>query len=470
MYELLVYTLKSAFVLTLLYLPYTLMLRHERFFRLNRLTLLSILVLALVQPLCKFTLPDGLAQMGDAATAITHTQELVYHTETFITSHPVSTSEASDTLDWRIWIAFIYIIGVVTVFLVRLIQMVHIRQAMRCGCLWRQKESNGTTVYCHVGNIAPFSWMRSIYICEKDYKQNGRAILLHEQAHINCHHSLDILLLTFVEALQWWNPFVYKLGNSLRDVHEYEADHRVLLQGISQTDYQALLVRKALNNTSFAFANNFNRSHVIKRIKMMKHPKSNPWMRGKVLYLFPLMAFTMMISATPVIKPVFTIVEAEIEPDRQESLTQDGITHVAMPKDTKSTSIDSDKVQEDIVGMRAAEACDSSSVPLVEEPSNGSPRLRPEFPGGMSALRSFVQKGVTKALENETSVAGQRVVVQFLVRKDGSVDDIGLLSGTDEAYYEAVKIVEQMPRWIPGRSDGKEVDGYFVLPIKFNNN
>ena len=103
MYELLVYTLKSAFVLTLLYLPYTLMLRHERFFRLNRLTLLSILVLALVQPLCKFTSPDGLAQMGDAATAITHTQELVYHTETFITSHPVSTSEASDTLDWRIF-------------------------------------------------------------------------------------------------------------------------------------------------------------------------------------------------------------------------------------------------------------------------------------------------------------------------------------------------------------------------------
>ena len=469
MYELLVYTLKSAFVLTLLYLPYTLMLRHERFFRLNRLTLLSVLLLALVQPLCKFTSPDGLAQMGDAATAITHTQEFVYHTETFITSHPVSASEASDTSNWRIWIAFIYIIGVVTVFWVRLIQMVHIHQAMRCGCLWRQKESNGTTVYCHIGNIAPFSWMRSIYICEEDYKQNGRAILLHEQAHINCHHSLDILLLTFVEALQWWNPFVYKLGNSLRDVHEYEADHHVLLQGISQADYQALLVRKALNNTSFAFANNFNRSHVMKRIKMMKNPKSNPWMRGKVLYLFPLMAFTMIISATPVIKPVFTIVEAEIEPDRQESLSQDSIVHVAMPIDT-ITSIDSEKVQGDVVEMRATEACDSSSVPLVEEPSNGSPRLRPEFPGGMSALRSFVQKGVAKVLENKTSVVGQRVVIQFRVRKDGSLDDIGLLSGTDEAYYEAVHIVEQMPHWIPGRSDGKEVDGYFVLPIIFSNN
>ena len=48
MNELLIYTLKSALVLALLYLPYTLMLRRERFFRLNRATLLSILVLAVV--------------------------------------------------------------------------------------------------------------------------------------------------------------------------------------------------------------------------------------------------------------------------------------------------------------------------------------------------------------------------------------------------------------------------------------
>ena len=50
MISLLVYTLKSAFVLTLLYLPYTLMLRKESFFRMNRVTLLTILMLALVLP------------------------------------------------------------------------------------------------------------------------------------------------------------------------------------------------------------------------------------------------------------------------------------------------------------------------------------------------------------------------------------------------------------------------------------
>ena len=51
MMALLIYSIKSAFVLTLLYLPYTLMLRQESFFRMNRITLLTILMLALVLPM-----------------------------------------------------------------------------------------------------------------------------------------------------------------------------------------------------------------------------------------------------------------------------------------------------------------------------------------------------------------------------------------------------------------------------------
>ena len=50
------------------------------------------------------------------------------------------------------------------------------------------------------------------------------------------------------------------------------------------------------------------------------------------------------------------------------------------------------------------------------------------------------------------------------------IDDIGLLSGDDEAYHAAVSIVEQMPRWIPARTDNREVDSYFVLPVNFDNN
>ena len=71
--------------------------------------------------------------------------------------------------------------------------------------LWEEKHDDAT-VYCHIGDVAPFSWMHSIVISENDYEPHGREILLHEKAHILHHHSFDILLLTFVESLQWWNP------------------------------------------------------------------------------------------------------------------------------------------------------------------------------------------------------------------------------------------------------------------------
>ena len=93
----------------------------------------------------------------------------------------------------------------------------------------------------------------------------------------------------------------------------------------------------------------------------------------------------------------------------------------------------------------------------------------PEFPGGMSALRAFVQLHVAQALENDASVAGKRAYVQFRIKKNGTIDNIGLVRGDREAYHEAIKIVEQMPQWIPARRYGDLADAHFVLTIDFNN-
>ena len=93
----------------------------------------------------------------------------------------------------------------------------------------------------------------------------------------------------------------------------------------------------------------------------------------------------------------------------------------------------------------------------------------PEFPGGTSALRAFVQQHVAQALENDASVAGKRAYVQFRIKQDGTIDDIGLVRGDRDAYREAVKIVEQMPQWIPARRFGRIADAHFVLPVDFTN-
>ena len=488
MTTLLVYTLKSALVLTLLYLPYTLMLRRERFFRLNRLTLLTILVLALVQPLCKVTSPDGLTQMP----VVADTQQMVYQMETAITEGNVigvDVSSPQGGTGGGLWLTLAYTVGVAFVLCLRIFQLVQIRWAMRRGCLWREREKDGVTVCCHVGNSAPFSWMRSIYISEADYSAFGRTILLHERAHIHLRHSLDILLLIIVEAVQWWNPVIYMLGRSLRNVHEYEADDHVLRQGVSLTDYQTLLVRKALADTAYAFANNFNRSHILKRIEMMKRPPSSPWLRAKALYVVPLLLFTLVVSATPVIEPLLIVDDEEVDRDRVNQLQADSIAYVTVLKGASATALYGRKGRGGAIQIETKKRAEETQQEIFVTAEE-----MPRFPGGSAAFDQYVAHHVhypKTAAEN--GVEGT-VKVQFIVEKDGRITHVQAIDSplgeadavvnaygasdkhpsqeeVDEGHRAlreaAEELYREMPPFEPGRQNGIPVRVQMTRAVNF---
>ncbi len=95
----------------------------------------------------------------------------------------------------------------------------------------------------------------------------------------------------------------------------------------------------------------------------------------------------------------------------------------------------------------------------------------PEFPGGQNAMYSFLSKNLVypkKAIENDIS---GKVYVQFVVRKDGALDNIkiskGLGYGCDE---EVIRVLKLMPKWKPGKSNGKPVATQFTLPVAFTLN
>lgn len=300
MSALLLYSIKSAIVLTMLYLPYMLMLRRESFFRFNRLMLLGILLLSLVLPLCNI---PALSLDNQPVVQAAQLQML----ELGIPVHVLpevqvladgTVSQETPRFSVFLLVSLIYIIGMVALLLVRLWQIGRLQFGLKQGVLWHHDEQ-GVRIYCHSGDVAPFSWMKNIVINEKDYDEAGREIVLHEMGHIQGRHSWDVVLLTLVQMLQWWNPLAYVLGISLRDVHEYEADNFVLEQGISAQGYQLLLIRKAVGSGSYAFANSFNHSLTKKRITMMKKIKSNPWMKSKALYVIPVAALALSAFATP---------------------------------------------------------------------------------------------------------------------------------------------------------------------------
>jgi TonB-dependent SusC/RagA subfamily outer membrane receptor len=287
-------------VLSMLYLPYMLMLRRESFFRFNRMILLGILFLSLVLPLCNIS-----AMSLDHQPVVQAAQLQILEFGIPIHVLPELQVIADGTVKYGttgfsvfLLISVLYIIGMMMLLAMRLWQVGRLQLGLRKGTLWQQEEQ-GVRICCHAEDVIPFSWMRNIVISQKDYEEAGHEIVLHEMGHIQAHHSWDVILLTLVQMLQWWNPLAYVLGISLRDVHEYEADDYVLRQGISAQTYQLLLIKKAVGSGSYAFANSFNHSLTKKRITMMKNSNSNPWMRSKALYVIPVAALALSAFATP---------------------------------------------------------------------------------------------------------------------------------------------------------------------------
>jgi periplasmic protein TonB len=92
----------------------------------------------------------------------------------------------------------------------------------------------------------------------------------------------------------------------------------------------------------------------------------------------------------------------------------------------------------------------------------------PEFPGGEPALYKFLAENIKyPQMAKESGIQG-RVFVTFVVERDGKVSDVrvlrGIGGGCDE---EAIRVVQNMPKWTPGKQRGKSVRVQYNLPVKF---
>jgi TonB family protein len=94
---------------------------------------------------------------------------------------------------------------------------------------------------------------------------------------------------------------------------------------------------------------------------------------------------------------------------------------------------------------------------------------KPQFPGGQQALMQYLSANINYPKRAREQGVDGRVIVQFIVKKDGSISQIkvvkGLGSGLDE---EAIRLVESMPNWQPGVQGGSKVNVQHTLPIKFD--
>ena len=127
-----------------------------------------------------------------------------------------------------------------------------------------------------------------------------------------------------------------------------------------------------------------------------------------------------------------------------------------------------------------AEAQTQTYVPpvvKVEEEEESSQQIfmvveeMPEFPGGQAALMSFIAKSIKyPVVAQENGIQG-RVTCSFVVNKDGSIVDAEVIRGIDPSLdKEALRVINTMPKWKPGKQRGKPVRVKFTVPINFRLN
>lgn len=454
------YSIRSAFVLTLLYVPYMLILRKESFFRLNRAVLLLILLFSVVLPVVDV---HFLSLDSHPVVQATKGQMLQVgipvHGYHLLPELDVQARHVPTQISWFRIVSVLFFLVALGILQWRTVQVLHMNHEVTCGSLWHEIEG-GVHIHCRGGEVSPFSWMNHVVISEKDFHENGREILLHETGHIRALHSWDLLLLSAVQILQWWNPLAYVLGMSLRDVHEYEADDNVLRHGVSAREYQLLLIKKAVGASSYTFANNFNHNLTLKRIIMMQKSKSSVWMRSKVLYIIPMAGLALSAFATsdPTSSSGSSIANDGDKVIKISSSVQEGhgISTVPMQTDGKDVvylldgkEASGDVIRNlptlDIASMTVIKNGDASkslgyagkTVIVIETQTKPdtlkvsiveNPACNAQFKGGETAMMQWLSRNTRYPKVSQSAGVQARVNVQFYVSETGRIFNVRAVS------------------------------------------
>lgn len=450
--EFIVYSVKISLCLVMFYVFYKLLLSRTTLHTFNRFVILALVAVSMVLPFVHVTVSEPVVE---GAVSI---DQLVMMATVVEQESPEFHFSAINVA------VLIYIIGVAVFFIRMLLSYAGIHRIMkRAGTV---VDDDGVRIYVVDGDIAPFSWFRNIVISAADYRDNRRAIITHEKAHVARGHSVDILLCNILTVVQWFNPAAWLLKAELQDVHEYEADEAVLRSGIDATGYQLLLVRKAVGDRLFAIANNLSKDSLKKRITMMKTKKTNRWESMKALVVLPLAAIAVVTFASPEVAEVENEVVAESQQLMQAVEQQ--VTGQAVMAVTPATPAREVPMPAEASTGEAAMPETAPADTARSEKTYDVVETMPDFPGGTGEMMKYLVKNIRYPKEMEEQKVEGRVIVTFVVRKNGEITDAKVVKSVHpQLDAEALRIINGMPNWTPGMQNGKPLNVKFALPVSF---
>ena len=410
------YIARGGLYLGLFYAFYLLFMRRTTFFRLNRFLLLAGSYICQLLPFIRLRTVSAVAEASE------------------LTLVGVGAEPAEKALlaafPWKEVLMGLFITGATVTLLLYLISAWKMKRMIRKG---EPADREGCRLVILEQDIPSFSWGRTVVMSRKDLQENP-VIFTHERMHVQCRHSLDLLLFLPLQLLFWWNPLVWITREELRLLHEYEADEGVIQKGIDATQYQLLLVRKAVGDQRFSLASGFQHAKLKNRIAMMLKPSSSRWMRWSYLALLPVLA-AFMFACNP-------------------SKNSKGQTSEASEQPIFS---------EEAAAAEQAAVSESEAVPFADI------ECKPTFNGvDANEFSKWVNSQLKYPEQAKKDGAQGRVLLQFIVGADGAVREVKVLKGVREDLdAEAVRVISSSPKWEPGEQDGKPVPVIYNFPIVY---
>ena len=406
----LMYLIKANVVLVVLFGFYQLISAGDTFFKWRRVALLTIYVLSLLLPAIDLSvLVNETSPLGNILPRMAYNLPEVTVQPTY------------NTFDWQQLAVWLYT-GVALALLLRMFWQV----VVVCRLAQRSERAtlHGTAVCLLTGNYSPFSFFRWIFVNPDDKTLSQvQQILTHEQTHVAQWHSADALLSQLFVAAFWFNPVAWLMRLQVRNNLEYLADRSVINGGTDKKAYQYHLLAVAYRTNVATITNNFNVLPLKKRIKMMNKQTSNPLARLKYLLFVPLTIALMAMNSS--------VIRANVQ---------------------KEEVREAQTVKKPAPDNKVYEVCEQM----------------PSYVGGRPALMRYLIENVRYPKAAVEAKQQGRVVVQFVVEKDGAVSSVKLLrSVTPLLDAEAIRVVKAMPKWNPGKKDGKLVRVRYALPVSF---
>lgn len=464
------FLLESGISLALLSLIYILFLRKETFFRLNRLFLLVSVIFSILLPFLKFRVYDPQPVML-AEITVTPYRNLMEAVTIYGRDFSGSVEQ---TISSSNMIVMIYLIGLLF-FLGRFIfRLTQVLSLIRKNAV----QKNGSVKFVSIHkDFSPFSFLSYVFVNPEKKDEIGyEKMVAHEMEHIKQGHTFDVLILEIMTVFQWFNPFMWILKRVIRENHEYLADQAVLKAGISPAQYKHLLLNQAVG-FQLEIANNFNSSLIKKRIKMISKIKSSKFAISKIV-------FGVLVAAALVIAFACEQKETlEAEPVADEQIVK---IHLSTIEDGKVQIEGTAEEIEKLKKMFTEESgfkitTDSLGNVFMMKKAIVTPKSlksdeqvffiveeMPEFPGGEMELRKHIANNIEyPEVAKKNGIKG-KVYVTFVVGKDGLVKDAKIARGVDPSLDgEALRVVNNLPKWKPGKQRGEAVNVSYTIPINF---